>query len=1148
MKYDQAYYSWLPENGSELNPQKGLGVKFSSNCDENFLKVWNQRAANKKSELTSRGLVTEYFQYIEPLKTFACLGVTKIDTLPEMKGRENQLVHIFTPAEEIDPDQPSSYIHRPEYARLNVLSKDICLEQVELPDCNFDYQMLLDRYQLRDCTRLAMLLDMEFSGYFEDARRAIVFPIDPDEPDVLSKTAAEITWLLHSWVPDGMFGKSAIDLKKNLGYVVGADAENKQCLCFIPRGGNTAKKQVFDLKKTYTKEELGQGAEFFLEMARRAQESPEAVRTMIDEVCRPLADTRPVLLGKVYSAYQYYAMLHTRTVPVGFLSSADEKNWRKKALSNGKDSKMAVNYCVAMLLKLKDDEQTGQLNEDQLREYWKILEKAYDERMQETDCQPFAELIADFINKMFEYASLKKDINIYLEKLKFLKKDAEEYDAEKYDAVKSHIIWKKLYEEGGCIRKHLRMISEGRADDLKGCLTVLEQCLSCYPGWIRESDFQDIMRTQTELLYETAAESGSSRVKERISELAAQYDSVYDADEWTRLELKIMDPAGDEFLEKYSELNPAVKPAWFGKAAEYLNGFRGNAGSLDFGLYRRYLQICFGKSAEEENYQAFCGALKALSEEGRQCLDSIREKKNPLDKRVFYLFLYQSCSDSRGWDNPEIWTEIEVRNFNTFADYREASEKKEKAEAAVLEEMLAGSNPQAIRLRAYCGFRSGEKLAPAVLSNFSGLYTTEEERGKTDEVFQKMRSWLWKHRPEGKKPADGVWENACVNYQRLYLAVFSEKDYKRFYDDFHKYKKNEYLEKEKFQEIFRRYIQIVKKSDFYRAAESFERFVENLEMYDKVRDFLEQADNQKLSLKEAEEYAKICKKDFLEQEEQGVFSSRLVKKAFELYLSKTEKSVLHRISSFMKEIDGWESMLEDSLRCDSLEEYYQKYGALKEHPEILKKERGKYPGLEQHEKEIEECAEYNGLLKAFQSMAAVFGDEKGLKKELERCMKETGISAEDQKMILRRHTEGTADSKGGVSDNVLSSSEGSNGAESAGRTEPIGCADGRKSEKRMAEKRIPDGSDAKGTVPGGAETAGQKISCSETEELVKVNTNSASVSAVIQDTERVERVKSFMGRFVGYHECQQKKKEEGSDKKQSTNALLEKLRAESNKK
>lgn len=556
MKYDQFYYSWAPSGISQYNKKGGYGIAASSNGNSDFLRKCESIALNKKPELTDMDLVTEYFQYVESLKTYVFAGVYQIEAPEEMRGRDNSLAHVFVPAEAVDMEDPSSYIRKMDYTSIKRLEagKDI-LSRKEIPESGFDYHQLLKKYNLTDCSRLAVLLSMEFEGYFADSKRAIVFPLDSSRRETFSETAREITWLLHSWVPDCL-RKSANELRQKLGYVVAGNTSNKNCLCFVPENGEIENnKQRFELQRSYDYREtknIARGADFYYELARRAQESPQAVTGLIEEICSFLPEVKSI--NRILDAYECYQIQHLEKGAA--LPDWDEAGMKRKLDRAKKNDVLAKGYCIDYLLRANQISHSFSLDSRQLKECWDVL--AYDGTKSSAKLEEkFRPLVPVFLDMSFQYCSQSKssDKKLYLEKLELL------------DDKDSKMWIDSLYRrEGGCIHEHLAEISSEKSDGA----AILEECLRYYGVPLgKDPKFQQEIFEYTQELYSKNLANPSVRWK--IDRCVRENSNVFDLNRWEELVIELLPADSLEFCNKYDELrSKSLKKRWLKKASDSL--------------------------------------------------------------------------------------------------------------------------------------------------------------------------------------------------------------------------------------------------------------------------------------------------------------------------------------------------------------------------------------------------------------------------------------------------------------------------------------------------------------------------------------------------------------------------------------------------
>lgn len=300
MDYEQICYSWLHGRDYKGSAPDGWGIAAASNTDAAFLKSAVNLMTNRQA--APSGAVTEYFEYSEAFRRFVYLGVRKIPPLPQMGGGDNnRLMHLYVPLSESDvlsgPEYTDYFDAVPEQEQRGLLGR------AEFDCKTYDYQELLKKYGFHReqgeeaVNRFAVLLSLLYLSFYSDEWKQLIFPLGEQNPEEQYPytTAREITWLLHSLVPEKIFGKTKSDLIHGLGYVVAENIEGYQ-LTFVrgKSGRSSLKEHVYDLNRAYDaqtvigKEEMDRkvsgAAELFLALSKKAQESPEAAGAFMKEI------------------------------------------------------------------------------------------------------------------------------------------------------------------------------------------------------------------------------------------------------------------------------------------------------------------------------------------------------------------------------------------------------------------------------------------------------------------------------------------------------------------------------------------------------------------------------------------------------------------------------------------------------------------------------------------------------------------------------------------------------------------------------------------------------------------------------------------------------------------------------------------------
>lgn len=340
IEYEQVCYSWLHGGNYNGIASDGWGIAGTSNAEPAFLKGAVDLMTNRSA--ASEETVTEYYEYSPFFHRFIYLGVRKLPSISQMGGGDNnRLMHLYIPVQVIPVQvsfanlsekqsavslgEAAAEVKLGGFSEIQELDYRKCVPdpqqrgiwpRVVFPCKNYEYQEILKKYGFQDPQenqgehRLAVLLSLLYLSFYSDEWKRLIFPVGEQDP---YEVAREITWLLHQLVPEQLFGKNRMELIQNLGYTAGEQIKGNGLIFYKGSLPNVSlKEHVYNLNGTYdavvdiSKEQLDRKAAdtagFFLELARKAQKSPEVARAWIQKILKETTESVDTLqeLGQAY--------------------------------------------------------------------------------------------------------------------------------------------------------------------------------------------------------------------------------------------------------------------------------------------------------------------------------------------------------------------------------------------------------------------------------------------------------------------------------------------------------------------------------------------------------------------------------------------------------------------------------------------------------------------------------------------------------------------------------------------------------------------------------------------------------------------------------------------------------------------------------
>lgn len=941
-EYDQLYYTWTPDGISLYKKEGGMGIAASSKEDSAFRKICERIPVNRKPELTDFQEETEYFQYNASLKTYTFTGIYTIPSPEEIRNRDNWLAHILVPTDPLDLEDPSDYIRDVHYRpHIEKMEKGMeRLDKAAFPPCHFSYQELLRKYNLTDCSRLAVLLSMEYGGFFSDGKKTIVFPLEvkPDRAaenrGIFSRVAREITWLLHGWVPEGLT-KSREELCQNLGYATGRTARNKNCLCFIPAGDPVERdKQCFELDPACDYHDyqtrISRGADLFYMLAQKAQVSAEEVRGFVKEICGIL----PVPAGNIrqlQEAYQCYEMKY-------LLDEDSLPDWKEA----GMDSKLsqasrgdflARTYCMDYLLRM--DAASRTLASSQLRQCWQVLAS------EGNHLNPrFESLVPVFLNTSYQLwetakesqkESYKKD---YFSQLELVRTGSSE-------------LKEKLYQDqNGCVQKHLARLKDqpsfgetekNRTNQAQKQLEIFEDCLEAYGELLDDiASFAHEMSAWAETFYQQHTDQ--PKLESRLDQLVRTHTRVFDPKWWELLVLRTLPADSLSFYEAYPRTKTVgAEGFWLEKATSFLETCR----FPGLAAYERFVRLSF----EEKNLTetGFSRAVKNWAEKGRRALFDLKEKKKKgkgtNSSSLYCWFLYEK-EQAGSWNAQPLWKEITTDCFEKLR-----SLKTDSAEDAgvqnIWKKMLRAEGAGAARLRLYLDFRAGKPIS---------LKDTRLVAADPGSEREALRDLLWK---ETEKQREDVFpgasdSNHLCSLMRLEAACADTVSAycRAFYDLLTKGATDEMPETSSKAQIARKRLYEIKAQGLLSEDDDIRQVTERVGQYTDLREYLDERESAPtLDLQQLKQYVSGYQAGVLESERCSLFEEKLVAEAGAFY-EKQPLSVKKEINLCMNALSLWKNWLDQRYDCGNLEEFLNLSPELEEEsPERWEQEHQKFQKL-----------------------------------------------------------------------------------------------------------------------------------------------------------------------------------------------------------
>ncbi len=335
IEYEQVCYSWLHGGNYNGIASDGWGIAGTSNTEPAFLKGAVDLMTNRSA--ASEETVTEYYEYSPLFHRFIYLGVRKLPSISQMGGGDNnRLMHLYIPVQvlfanssekqaAVSLEEAAAEVKLGGFPEIGELDYRKYVPDPQqrgiwpravFPCKTYEYQEILKKYGFQDTQenrgehRLAVLLSLLYLSFYSDEWKRLIFPVGEQDP---YEIAREITWLSHQLVPEQIFGKKRMELIQNLGYTAGEQTKGNGLIFYKGSLSNLSlKEHVYNLNGTYdaavdiSKEQLDRKAAdtagFFLELARKAQKSPEVARAWIQKILKETTESVDTLqeLGQAY--------------------------------------------------------------------------------------------------------------------------------------------------------------------------------------------------------------------------------------------------------------------------------------------------------------------------------------------------------------------------------------------------------------------------------------------------------------------------------------------------------------------------------------------------------------------------------------------------------------------------------------------------------------------------------------------------------------------------------------------------------------------------------------------------------------------------------------------------------------------------------
>ena len=941
-EYDQLYYTWTPDGISLYKKEGGMGIAASSKEDSAFRRICERIPVNRKPELTDFQEETEYFQYNASLKTYTFTGIYAIPSPEEIRNRDNWLAHILVPADPLDLEDPSDYIRDVHYQpHIEKMEKGMeRLDKAAFPPCHFSYQELLHKYNLTDCSRLAVLLSMEYGGFFSDGKKTIVFPLKvkrdraTGNSGTFSRVAREITWLLHGWVPEGLT-KSREELCQNLGYATGRTARNKNCLCFIPAKDPVERdKQCFELDQASDYHDyqtrISRGADFFYMLAQKAQISAAEVRGFVKEICGIL----PVPAGNIrqlQEAYQCYEMKY-------LLDENSLPDWKKAGMDTrlsqaSRGDFLARTYCVDYLLRM--DAASRTLTSSQLSQCWQALAREGDHLNPR-----FESLVPVFLNTSYQLWETAKESQ---------KEPYKENYFSQLELVRtgSSELKEKLYQDqNGCMQRHLARlkdqpsfgeIEKNRIDQAEKQLEIFEDCLEAYGELLYGfASFTHEMSAWAETFYQQHTDQ--PKLENRLDQLVRTHTGVFDRKWWELLVLRTLPADSLSFYEAYPRAKTVgAESFWLEKATSFLETCR----FPGLAVYEGFVRLSF----EEKNLTetGFSQAVKNWAEKGRRALFDLKEKKKKgkgtKSSSLYCWFLYEK-EQAGSWNAQPLWKEITTDCFEKLRSLKTDS-AEEAGVQNIWKEMLLAEGAGAARLRLYLDFHAGKQIS---------LKDTRLVAADPGSERSALRDLLWKEVEEqmdilspGASAGNRLrslmrLEAACADTVSAYCRAF--------YDLLTGGAKDEMPKTFHPAQIARKRLSEIKAQGLLSEEEDIRRVTERVGQYIDLREYLDEREGAPTrSLQQLKQYVSGYQAEVLESERCALFEEKLVAETGAFY-EKQPLSVKKEINLCMNSLSLWKNWLDQRYDCGNLEEFLNLSPELEEEsPERWEEEHRKFHKL-----------------------------------------------------------------------------------------------------------------------------------------------------------------------------------------------------------
>lgn len=382
IEYEQVCYSWLHGGNYNGIVSDGWGIAGTSNAEPAFLKGAVDLMTNRSA--ASEETVTEYYEYSSFFHCFIYLGVRKLPSISQMGGGDNnRLMHVYIPVQvraeqspaaaegilneavssekqsAVSLEEAAAGVKFSGFSDIRELDYRKCVPQPQqrgiwprvVFSCKtYEYQEILKKYGFQDTQenrgehRLAVLLSLLYLSFYSDEWKRLVFPVGEQDP---YEIAREITWFLHQLVPEQIFGKKRMELIQTLGYTAGEQTKGSGLIFYKGSLPNLSlKEHVYDLNGTYdalvdiSKEQLDRKAAdtagFFLELARKAQKSPEVARAWIQKILKETTENVDTLQELEQTYWQVRVQEKSQAESQENLKEKSQAESQEKSSLNGR--------------------------------------------------------------------------------------------------------------------------------------------------------------------------------------------------------------------------------------------------------------------------------------------------------------------------------------------------------------------------------------------------------------------------------------------------------------------------------------------------------------------------------------------------------------------------------------------------------------------------------------------------------------------------------------------------------------------------------------------------------------------------------------------------------------------------------------------